>query len=65
MAYMNDEIDALLERISSPCTRRAGDAFFSVNPPDLSATYSPDDFSERLSRLFSSRSESTVRNDDP
>lgn len=41
---MNDEFDALLARISSPETRRAGDALFSVDSLDLSLTYSPDNF---------------------
>ena len=41
---MNNEFDALLERIRSPNTCRAGDALFSVDPPDLSITYSPDNF---------------------
>lgn len=41
---MNDEFDALLARISSPETRKAGDALFSADPPDLSLTYSPDNF---------------------
>ena len=41
---INDELDALLARISSPESRRAGDAFFSADPLDLSLTYSPDNF---------------------
>lgn len=41
---MKDEFDALLVRISSPQTRKAGDAFFSADPLDLSLTYSPDNF---------------------
>ncbi|WP_151055886.1 hypothetical protein [Cellvibrio sp. KY-YJ-3] len=44
MPDINDEFDALLVRISSPKTRRAGDAFFSADPLDLSITYSPDNF---------------------
>lgn len=41
---MKDEFEALLMRISSPETRKVADAFFSANPPDLSLTYSPDNF---------------------
>lgn len=41
---LKDELDALLVRISSPNTRKAGDAFFSADPLDLSLTYSPDNF---------------------
>lgn len=41
---MKDEFDSLLVRISSPKTRKAGDAFFSADPLDLSLTYSPDNF---------------------
>lgn len=41
---MKDEFDALLVRISSPETRKAGDAFFSADPLDLALTYSPDNF---------------------
>ncbi|QEY16988.1 MULTISPECIES: hypothetical protein [unclassified Cellvibrio] len=44
MSDINDEFYALLIRISSPKTRRAGDAFFSADPLDLSITYSPDNF---------------------
>jgi hypothetical protein len=41
---INDELDALLARISSPESRRAGDALFSADPLDLSLTYSPGNF---------------------
>lgn len=41
---LKDELDALLVRISSPKTRKAGDAFFSAEPLDLALTYSPDNF---------------------
>lgn len=41
---MSDEFDALLIRIRSLETRRAGDALFSAEPPDLSLTYSQDKF---------------------
>lgn len=44
MPDITDELAALLVRISSPEARRAGDALFSVDPPDLSITYSPDNF---------------------
>lgn len=44
MSDMEGELDSLLVRISSPKTRRAGDAFFSADPLDLSVTYSPDNF---------------------
>lgn len=44
MSDMNDEFDALLVKIRSPETRRAGDALFSAAPPDLSVTYLPDNF---------------------
>lgn len=44
MSDINDELDALLARISSPESRRAGDALFSADPLDLSLTYSPDNF---------------------
>lgn len=44
MSDMNDELNALLVRIRSPQTRKAGDALFLADPPDLSATYSPDNF---------------------
>ena len=41
---ISDEFDALLIRIRSPETRRAGDALFSAEPLDLSLTYLPDKF---------------------
>lgn len=41
---MKDELDDLLACIRSPKSRRAGDAFFSADPLDLSVTYSPDNF---------------------
>jgi hypothetical protein len=41
---MNEEFEALLSRISSPQSRRAGDAFFSADPLDLSLSYRPDNF---------------------
>lgn len=44
MSDIKDELNALLKRISSPEARRAGDLLFSADPPDLSATYSPDSF---------------------
>lgn len=44
MSDIKGELDALLARIRSPKSRRAGDAFFSADPLDLSLTYSPDNF---------------------
>jgi hypothetical protein len=44
MPDITDELAALLVRVSSPETRRAGDTLFSVDTPDLSITYSPDNF---------------------
>lgn len=44
MPDMRDELDALLARIRSPNTRKAGDALFSADPLDLSLSYSPDNF---------------------
>ena len=44
MSDISDEFDALLIRIRSPETRRAGDALFSAEPLDLSLTYLPDNF---------------------
>lgn len=44
MPDITNEFDALRVRISSPESRRAGDVLFSVDPPDLSVTYSPDNF---------------------
>lgn len=44
MSDMKDQLDALLARIRSPNTRKAGEAFFSADPLDLSVTYSPDNF---------------------
>lgn len=44
MSDIKDELDALLIRIRSHETRRAGDLLFSADPYDLSATYSPESF---------------------
>lgn len=44
MPDISDEFNALLIRIRSPETRRAGDALFSAEPLDLSLTYLPDNF---------------------
>ncbi|PUA27461.1 MAG: hypothetical protein B0W54_12865 [Cellvibrio sp. 79] len=51
MADMNDEFDVLLVRIRSLETRTAGDALFSADPPDLSVTYSPDNFKSSDNQL--------------
>lgn len=44
MPDVSEEFDALLIRIRSPETSRAGDALFSAEPLDLSHTYLPDKF---------------------
>lgn len=44
MTDIKDELNALLERVSSPETRKAGDVFFLADPIDLSVTYLPVDF---------------------
>lgn len=50
MPDMKDELDALLARIRSPNTRKAGDALFSADPLDLSLSCSPDNFVRHDSR---------------
>lgn len=50
MSDIKDEVDALLQRIRSPNTRKAGDDFFSADPLDLSSSYSPDNFVRQDSR---------------
>ncbi|HCS63579.1 MAG TPA: hypothetical protein DIW64_05500 [Cellvibrio sp.] len=39
---INFDNEALMARISSAETRRAGDALFSATPPDLAQTYTPE-----------------------
>jgi hypothetical protein len=60
---MNDEFDALLARISSPETRRAGDVLFSADPLDLSLTYSPDNFDNPDTQSDSEQTEILYKND--
>lgn len=49
VTIINFDYEALMARISSAETRRAGDALFSATPPDLAQTYSSE-IQNRLSQ---------------